>query len=95
VPRKKVVEVDAEEDLFARAIAGAKPLHGDPRGVVKPDLPPPNADHLPHYDEDAAVYEHLLDHRRLCRGSGSPDPAGAQAGRLRLPRAPRSARDAA
>jgi DNA-nicking Smr family endonuclease len=55
-----VEAADTEEDLFARAIAGTKPIH-DPRGVLKPDLPPGSADHLRHYDEDAEVYEHLLD----------------------------------
>ena len=54
------VENDSEEELFARAIAGARPIH-DPRGVIKPDLPPATADHVPLYDEDAVVYEQLLD----------------------------------
>lgn len=64
-PKKEVVAPppepsDPETDLFARAVAGTKPLH-DPRGVVQPELPPGDADHVPHYDEDAEVYEHLLD----------------------------------
>jgi DNA-nicking Smr family endonuclease len=61
-PPKKEESSDREEDLFARAMAGAKPLRGsDPRGIIEPELPPGDAEHVPHYDEDAAVYEHLLD----------------------------------
>ena len=63
-PPKKIERPpeDNEADLFARSIAGAIPLHGtDPRGVVKPDLPPGSAEHVPVYDEDAEVYAQLVD----------------------------------
>jgi DNA-nicking Smr family endonuclease len=61
-PKKVEPEPERDEDVFARAMAGTKPMRGsDPRGVIEPELPPGNAEHVPHYDEDAAVYEHLLD----------------------------------
>lgn len=56
-PRGRPVVDDA--DLFAEAVAGTRPLK-DPRGVVEPALPPPSAEGIPIYDEDAEAYAELV-----------------------------------
>lgn len=60
---------DSDEDLFAAAVKGAQPLV-DPRGVVRPPLPPPHAGDLPVYDEDA---EALAELASLVAGTGHFD----------------------
>ncbi len=59
--RPTVVPPPAPSDaaLFQDAVSGAKRLH-DPRGVAERPLPPPHADHIPVYDEDAEAYAELV-----------------------------------
>lgn len=47
-----------DEDLFAAAMQGTERLD-DPRGVVRPPLPPPDASGVPIYDEDAEALAEL------------------------------------
>lgn len=51
-------EAPSDEDLFAQAVAGAERME-DPRGVVTPPLPPPDARDLPVYDEEAEALAEL------------------------------------
>lgn len=48
-----------DADLFAQAVAGTRRLE-DPRGAVKKPLPPPTAEGIPVYDEDAEAYAELV-----------------------------------
>lgn len=50
---------DPEWSLFEQAVAGARRLD-DPRGVVERPLPPPHAEGIPVYDEDAEAYAELV-----------------------------------
>lgn len=52
-------EAGDDADLFAQAVAGTQRLD-DPRGVVEPALPPPSAEGIPVYDEDAEAYAELV-----------------------------------
>ena len=49
----------SDDELFDQAMAGTRPLH-DPRGVVDRPLPPPHAEGIPVYDEDAEAYAELV-----------------------------------
>lgn len=51
---------DPDQELFARWVKDTAPIQNDPRGVMKPALPPGNADHVPTFDEDAEVYAELV-----------------------------------
>ena len=48
-----------DEELFRLAVEGIDRL-SDPRGMVKRPLPPPTADGIPVYDEDAEAYAELV-----------------------------------
>lgn len=50
----------SDEDLFRAAVQGIEPVQ-DPRGVVRPPLPPKTAEHVAVYDEDAEVLAQLAD----------------------------------
>lgn len=52
---------DPDRDLFAQWVQDAAPMANDPRGAIKPPLPPPDAGHVPTFDEDAEVYAELVD----------------------------------
>ncbi|MCB9645323.1 MAG: Smr/MutS family protein [Deltaproteobacteria bacterium] len=59
----------SDADLFAAAVRGIDRTH-DPRGKVRPPLPPANADAVPVYDEDA---EALAELASLVDGTGRFD----------------------
>lgn len=61
---------DSEENLFARAMAGATPVDKDKRGKAKTPPPPDNAEHLSVYNEDAEVLAQLAS---LVEGTGHFD----------------------
>ncbi len=56
---------DQDAALFAKAVQDTTPLGDDPRGLIKPPEPPPDAQDIPFFDEDAEVYAELL---RLVEG---------------------------
>ncbi len=48
-----------DQELFLQAVNGTKRF-SDPRGIVRPPLPPPSAESIPVYDEDAEAYAELV-----------------------------------
>jgi DNA-nicking Smr family endonuclease len=62
-------EEPSDERLFERAMRGTAPIHGDPRGKASAP-PPPDAEDLPFYDEDA---EALAELAALVDGEGKFD----------------------
>ena len=59
-----------DEGLFHAAVGGVAPLGSDPRGVARRPVPPPKAEYVPLYDEDAEAYEELVS---LVDGTGRFD----------------------
>jgi DNA-nicking Smr family endonuclease len=58
-PKARPAEEVDEAALFQNAMAGARPVGGDGRGQLMKPLPPPNAEHVPIFDEDAEVLAQL------------------------------------
>ena len=69
-PEPDPTPVDTDEALFMRAMRGAKPVGSDPRGLIDPPLPPPDASHVRIHDEEA---ETLAELASLVDGTGRFD----------------------
>lgn len=58
-PGREPAAPASEEELFLQAVAGSARIE-DPRGRVDKPLPPPHAEGIPVYDEDAEAYAELI-----------------------------------